>query len=71
MPSLVRGLEVTLTLDEQAFVATSLSAFARAMVPFFAFQVHVTSWVELVVTSVNTGVELWRSEPAAGAIPLL
>jgi type VI secretion system protein ImpG len=71
MPSLVRGLEVTVTLDEQAFVATSLSAFARALVPFFAFQVHVTNWVELVVISVNTGVELWRSEPASGSIPLI
>jgi len=71
MPSLVRGLEVTLTLDEQAFATTSLSGFAQAMVPFFAFQVPVTNWVELVVISVNTGVELWRSEPAAGAIPLI
>ncbi|VWB51112.1 type VI secretion protein [Burkholderia aenigmatica] len=60
MPSFVRGLEVTLTVDEQAFAAASLSTF----------NAPATSFVQLVVTSANNGREIRRCAPRPGTIPL-
>ncbi|AFQ48532.1 type VI secretion protein [Burkholderia cepacia GG4] len=70
MPSFVRGLEVTLTVDEQAFAAASLSTFIVAMDHFFAVHAPVTSFVQLVVMSANSGVEIRRCTPRPGTIML-
>ncbi|KVG74401.1 type VI secretion protein [Burkholderia ubonensis] len=70
MPSFVRGLEVTLTVDEQAFAAASLSTFIIAMDHFFAVHAPVTSFVQLVVMSANTGGEIRRCTPRPGTIML-
>ncbi|KWC42413.1 type VI secretion protein [Burkholderia ubonensis] len=71
MPSFVRGLEVTLTVDEQAFAAASLSTFIIVMDHFFAVHAPATSFVQLVVLSANTGREIRRCTPRPGTIPLI
>ncbi|VWB35792.1 type VI secretion system protein TssF [Burkholderia lata] len=71
MPSFVRGLEVTLTVDEQAFAAASLSTFTVVMDHFFAVHAPTTSFVQLVVMSANTGREIRRCTPRPGTIPLV
>lgn len=70
MPSFVRGLEVTLTVDEQAFAAVSLNAFISVMDHFFTVHAPTTSFVQLVVMSANTGGEIRRGAPRPGTIPL-
>lgn len=70
MPSFVRGLEVTLTVDEQAFAAASLSTFIVVMDHFFAVHAPVTSFIQLVVMSANTGAEIRRCTPRPGTIML-
>lgn len=70
MPSFVRGLEVTLTVDEQAFAAVSLNAFISVMDHFFTVHAPTTSFVQLVVMSANTGGEIRRCTPRPGTIPL-
>ncbi|ARL38337.1 type VI secretion system baseplate subunit TssF [Burkholderia pseudomallei] len=71
MPSFVRGLEVTLTVDEQAFAATSLNSFIGVMDHFFTVHAPTTSFVQLVVMSANTGREIRRCTPRPGTIPLV
>jgi len=71
MPSFVRGLEVTLTVDEQAFAATSLNAFVGVMERFFTAHMSATNFVQLVVMSANNGREIWRCAPRPGATPLV
>ncbi|WP_241017641.1 type VI secretion system baseplate subunit TssF [Burkholderia sp. Ac-20349] len=70
MPSFVRSLEVTLTVDEQAFAAVSLNAFIGVMDHFFTGHAQTTSFVQLVVMSANTGGEIRRCTPRPGTIPL-
>ena len=70
-PSLVRGIEVTLAVDEQAFSGSSISAFIDVMDRFFAPFAPQNSFVQLVVISKSTGVELRRCEPRQGAVALL
>ncbi|WP_230948141.1 type VI secretion system baseplate subunit TssF [Burkholderia territorii] len=70
MSSFVRGLEVTLTIDEQAFAAASLNTFIVVMDHFFAVHASVTSFVQLVVMSANTGREIRRCAPRPGTIML-
>lgn len=70
-PSFARGLEVTLTVDEQAFAGSSLSVFASVMERFFANYVSVNGFVQLVLLSNNTGTELKRCTSRQGLQPLL
>jgi type VI secretion system protein ImpG len=51
LPTFVRGIEVLLTIDETAFVDTSLSTFVGVMDRFFAPYVHLNSFVQLVLLS--------------------
>lgn len=71
MPCLVLGLEVTLTVNEYAFSTASLSALISALEPFFAQYVQDTTFIELVVISSNTGVEIRRCGQRQGTIPAL
>jgi len=70
-PSLVRGIEVTLAVDEQAFSGSSISAFIDVMDRFFAPFAPQNSFVQLVVISKSTGALLRRCEPRQGAAALL
>ena len=71
MPSLARGFEVTLSLDEQAFVASAISAFICALDVFFARQVPETGFVQLIVISANSGAPIQRCEPRRGTRALI
>ncbi|WP_175686753.1 type VI secretion system baseplate subunit TssF [Burkholderia anthina] len=71
IPSFVRGLEVTLTVDERVFAATSLNAFVGVMERFFTAHMSATNFVQLVVMSANTGREIRRCMPRPGATPAI
>jgi type VI secretion system protein ImpG len=71
-PAMVRGIEITLEIDEQLFVAHSVAVFARVMERFFAPYAPANSFVQLVIgTSGHSGAVLWRGEPVRGGTALL
>lgn len=67
----VQGLEVRLVIDEQRFVQFSLAGLGRVMDRLFSPYVPVTSFVQIVLVSAETGVVLRRGEPCAGSQPLI
>ena len=69
-PAMVRGIEVTLEIEEQLFVANSVAVFAGVMERYFAPFAPRNSFVQLIVLSTN-GAVLWRGQPMRGASPLL
>ena len=69
-PAMVRGIEITLEIDEQLFVANSVAVFARVMEGFLAPYASANSFIQLVVVSI-TGAALWRGKPVRGATGLL
>ncbi|RDU94541.1 type VI secretion system baseplate subunit TssF [Trinickia dinghuensis] len=69
-PAMVRGIEVTLEIDEQLFVANSVAVFAGLMERFFAPYAAANSFVQLVVVSIGGAVH-WRGEPMRGTAALL
>jgi len=62
----VRGIEITLTLDEEHFVGTSLSGFINVMDRFFGLYVHLNSFIQLVILSKRTNQEITRCKPRSG-----
>jgi type VI secretion system protein ImpG len=69
-PALVRGIEITLVIDEPLFAANSVAVFAGVMERFFGPYAPSNSFVQLMVKSTAGGI-LWRGEPLRGAEPLL
>lgn len=69
-PAMVRGIEITLEIDEQRFVANSMAVFARVMERYFAPYAPTNSFIQLVVLSSSGGI-IWRGEPVKGAQHLL
>ncbi len=67
----VQGLEVRLVVDEQRFAGFSLCGFAHVMDRFFAPYVPVTSFVQVVLFSAQTGALLRRGQPRPGVQPLV
>ena len=67
---MVRGIEVTLEINEQRFVAHSVAVFARVMERFYAPYAPSNSFVQLVIGS-SSGAVLWRGEPVRGGAALL
>lgn len=70
-PAFARGMEVTVTLDEQAFVDSSLDLFTRVLDRFFAPYAPTSSFIQLVVVSAGTGTVIRRCPPRAGIMPLV
>jgi type VI secretion system protein ImpG len=68
---LVRGMEVRLTIDEEAFVGSGIHAFAHVIERFLALYVHANSFTQLVLVSSKTGEELLRCAPRSGDSSLL
>lgn len=64
--SVVRGIEIRMTIDESAFVGTGVSAFAHVMDRFFGLYVHANSFTRLVLLSSHDGEELVRCDPRSG-----
>ena len=68
---LVRGIEVRLTLDEEAFVGSGIHLFAHIVERFLALYVHANSFTQLVIVSNQSGEELLRCQPRSGDLSLL
>jgi len=64
--SVVRGLEVRLTINEGHFVGTGIGAFAQVMDHFFALYVHANSFTRLVLVSSDSGEEIVRCPARSG-----
>lgn len=69
-PAMVRGIEITLEIDETLFAGHSIAVFARVMERFFAPYAHRNSFVQLRVLSGN-GARVWSGVPLTGASPVL
>jgi type VI secretion system protein ImpG len=68
---LVRGMEVRLTVDEEAFVGSGIHAFAHVIERFLGLYVHANSFTQLVIVSSKTGEELFKCSPRSGDLSLL
>jgi type VI secretion system protein ImpG len=69
--SLVRGVEVCLTIDEESFVGSGIHAFANVVDCFLGLYVNANSFTQLVVVSNKTGEELLRCLPRSGDLSLV
>jgi type VI secretion system protein ImpG len=69
--TLVHGIEVRMTVDEDAFAGASLAVFAEVVNRFFGLYVHVNSFTRLVVCSHQSDRELLRCAPRNGSLTLL
>ena len=65
-PSFVRGIEVTLELDEQQFVGTGAFLFAQVLERFLGLYCSVNSFSQLVLTSRQREGIIRRWSPRAG-----
>lgn len=65
-PCLVHGIEVRITIDEDAFVGSGVHIFIEVMDQFLGLYVQHNSFVELVVLSQQTGEEIKRCKPRNG-----
>jgi type VI secretion system protein ImpG len=68
---MVRGVEVRLTIEEEAFVGSGINAFAHIVERFLALYVHANSFTQLVIVSSKTGEELLSCTPRSGDLSLL
>ncbi len=66
----LRGVEVQVTLDEEAFAGSGIHVFAQLLETFLALHVHLNSFTQLVLCSKSTGKELLRCQPRNGALTL-
>jgi len=69
--ALVHGIEVRLTVDEDAFAGSSLAVFAEVISRFLGLYVHLNSFTQLVLVSSHSDKELLRCAPRNGNLPLL
>jgi len=67
----VRGVEVRMTVEEEAFVGSGLAVFVEVMDRFFGLSVNANSFTRLVVLSARSGEELFRCPVRSGESPLL
>lgn len=70
-PCLVRGVEVRLTIDEEAFVGCGIHAFGHILERFLALIVHANSFTQLVIVSNKTGEAIFTCTPRSGESSLL
>lgn len=68
---LVRGVDVRLSIDEEAFIGSGIHAFAHIVERFLALYVHANSFTRLVVVSNKSGEDLWTCSPRSGDLSLL
>ena len=64
--SIVRGVKITLTVDESSFVGTGIAPFAGVMDRFFGLYVHANSFTQLSILSASTGEVLIECKPRSG-----
>jgi len=68
---LVRGVDVRLAIDEEAFIGSGIHTFAHIVERFLALYVHANSFTRLVVVSNKSGEELFTCSPRSGDLSLL
>jgi len=68
---LVRGVEVRLSIDEEAFIGSGIHAFAQLIERFLALYVHANSFTKLTIVSHKNGEELLACSPRSGDSSLL
>lgn len=64
--ALVHGMEIRMTLDEEAFAGSGVFMFVQVIDQFLGLYAQVNSFVELVALSGQTGKELIRCKPRSG-----
>ncbi|TFW33581.1 type VI secretion system baseplate subunit TssF [Massilia horti] len=69
--SFIRGIEIRLAVDEQAYAGCGLHAFVQVLDHFFGLYVHLNSYVQLIVVCHQTGKEILRCSPRSGSLQLL
>lgn len=62
----VHGVSVRLTLDESAFVGSSIHVFAQVIDHFFSQYAQLNTFIQLTVVSHATGKELIQCAPRSG-----
>ncbi|WP_426112483.1 type VI secretion system baseplate subunit TssF [Massilia sp. PWRC2] len=65
-PCLVHGIEVRITIDEEAFVGSGVHIFIEVMDQFLGLYVQHNSFVQLRVLSQQTGEEIKQCKPRNG-----
>ncbi|MBD8531771.1 MULTISPECIES: type VI secretion system baseplate subunit TssF [unclassified Massilia] len=68
---LVRGVQVRLSIDEEAFIGSGIHAFTHIVERFLALYVHANSFTQLVIVSAKSGEELFTCLPKSGDLSLL
>ena len=68
---LVRGMEVRLAIDEEAFIGGGIHAFAQIIDRFLGLYVHANSFTQLTIVADNTGEEIFKCTPRSGDLSLL
>ncbi|TFW11532.1 type VI secretion system baseplate subunit TssF [Massilia arenosa] len=63
----LHGVEISLSMNEEAYAGTGLHAFTQLLDHFFGLYVHLNSFVQLVVVSAQTGKEILRCAPRSGS----
>ncbi len=69
--SLVHGIEIRMTVDEDAFAGSSVFVFAQVVSRFLGLYVHLNSFTRLVLVSGQSDKELLRCEPRNGSLALV
>jgi len=68
---LVRGVQVRLAIDEEAFVGSGIHAFTHIVERFLALYVHANSFTQLVIVSAKSGEEIYTCTAKSGDLSLL
>jgi type VI secretion system protein ImpG len=63
---LARGIEISLTIDEDNFVGSGLHVFANILDQFFALYVNINSFTQLCLKSKKSGEVLLKCQPRSG-----
>lgn len=66
-----RGVEIDVTLDEQAYAGTGIHLFAQLLDHYFGLHVHLNSYTQLTILSHQTSKELLRCPPRNGSLTLV
>lgn len=66
----LRGIDVTVTLDEEAYAGSGLHLFAQLLDHLFGLHVHLNSYTRLLIVSAANGKELLRCPPRNGMMSL-
>jgi len=64
--SVVRGVQIKLTIDEHSFVGAGISAFTAVLDRFFGLYVHANSFTQLTLLSAHSGEVIVQCPPRSG-----